>query len=306
MTIGYVEPLLSGWERMKRMLLRPFDAGKWLVLAFAAWLAGLGGNESMRWIWFEHDGSAHLSGWSVLGIPWSLTRSPGGAIVAGVALMLLLALAVALLWLSSRAKLVFLDCVVHDRAAIVEPWRRLRHLGDSLFLWRLGFSLVVFAMMLVLAIPLIGPALLLEQGADALRGLSVAAILVVTMASVLISLAAALVLLILDSFIVPIMYRFGLTAVQAWRYFIPWLSAHAAEFILYALFVVALGFGVGIACVVVGLLTLCCGFLLMMLPVIGTAILLPVHVIFRTFSLEFLAQLDPGLDVLNGYGSPEG
>jgi len=303
MTIGYVEPLLSGWERMKRILLRPFDPAKWLVLAFAAWLAGLGGNESLRWLWSEQDG-AHLAGWGgISGLPWSLSRSPGRVLALSVGLMLLVAIAVALLWVSSRAKLIFLDCVVHNRAAVVEPWGRLRHLGDSLFVWRLGFSLAVLALMSVLLIPLIGPAMLLEQGFDAVRGLSVAAIFVALMAAILIGLVAAFTTLILDSFIVPIMYRFGLSAMEAWRYFLPWMTTHAAAFILYGLFVVALGFGAGIAAAVVGVVTLCCGFILMALPFIGTAILLPLHVTFRVFSLEFLAQLDPGLDVLNGFGA---
>jgi|GEM_PF-5006444 hypothetical protein len=36
---------------------------------------------------------------------------------------------------------------------------------------------------------------------------------------------------------------------------------------------------------------------LLALPSVGTVVLLPVHVTYRLFSLAFLAQFDPGLDL---------
>ena len=41
MQISFVEPLSRAWERMRRMLFSPFELGRWLVLGFSAWLAGL-------------------------------------------------------------------------------------------------------------------------------------------------------------------------------------------------------------------------------------------------------------------------
>ena len=42
----------------------------------------------------------------------------------------LLVIGVALLWLSSRGKLIFLDNMIQERAAFVDPWKRFRRLGD--------------------------------------------------------------------------------------------------------------------------------------------------------------------------------
>ena len=41
MRIGYFEPLSRAWDRTRVILWQPFDLAKWLLLAFAAWVAGL-------------------------------------------------------------------------------------------------------------------------------------------------------------------------------------------------------------------------------------------------------------------------
>jgi hypothetical protein len=40
--ISVVEPVSPALEHVKRMLFKPFDLGKWFVIGFCAWLAGLG------------------------------------------------------------------------------------------------------------------------------------------------------------------------------------------------------------------------------------------------------------------------
>ena len=40
--INVVEPVSPAFERVKLMLFRPFDLGKWFVIGFCAWLAFLG------------------------------------------------------------------------------------------------------------------------------------------------------------------------------------------------------------------------------------------------------------------------
>ena len=41
MPIAYLEPLRRAWRRMKTILFGPFNVVKWLVIGFAAWVAGL-------------------------------------------------------------------------------------------------------------------------------------------------------------------------------------------------------------------------------------------------------------------------
>ena len=104
---------------------------------------------------------------------------------------------------------------------------------------------------------------------------------------------AAFVALMLEAFVIPIMYKFDLKATEAWSYLLPWLKARPWQFVLYAIFVFALVFAFvclfALACVLT-----CC---IVALPYVGTVILLPFYVTYRIFSLEFLAQFDPNFDV---------
>ncbi len=43
--VSVVEPLTPAIERVKTVLFRPFDLGKWFVIGFCAWLAELGKHE---------------------------------------------------------------------------------------------------------------------------------------------------------------------------------------------------------------------------------------------------------------------
>ena len=306
MEIQYVEPLKKAWERTKHILFSPFDLGRWLTIAFAAWLAGLagggagGGNPGLRFGPGRRMFFLPRHPWH----PFQGRFEPGLWIpIAAVAVVLVLALLVLLLWLSSRGKFVFLDDVVRERGAVREPWRRFAEQGDSLFLWRLGFALVCLLVAGFLAAVVIG----LAGGPWHLgfsSGRAIAATLFATVALALFALAVAAVSLILDGFIVPIMYATGLKATEAWRQFLPWLERYAGSFVFYGLFVLVLWIGVAAAVLTAGLFTCCIGLLVLAIPYVGTAILLPVYVAYRAYSLEFLAQFHPGFVVLPPLAPP--
>ncbi|HHQ48143.1 MAG TPA: hypothetical protein ENK19_04585, partial [Acidobacteria bacterium] len=159
------------------------------------------------------------------------------------------AILVGLLWISSRFKLIFLDNVVRNRAEIVEPWRRLGELGDSLFVWRLGFGLVSLVLAIVLAGSFMWGVVFLATG-DRFMILSFPAILLMA-AGGLLALLTTIVLICIalwtESFVVPIMYRFNLGAWEAWGYFLPWLKSYPLQFALYVLWIMVLGAGVLVA-----------------------------------------------------------
>jgi hypothetical protein len=48
-----------------------------------------------------------------------------------------------------------------------------------------------------------------------------------------------------------------------------------------------------ICIIILGLLTCCLGFILLIIPYIGSVITLPISYTFRAFSLEFLEQFGP-------------
>ena len=196
------------------------------------------------------------------------------------------------MWVSSRAKFIFLDNVVHNRAQIVEPWTRLRELGNSLFLWRVGFVVACGLIALVLLFLFFAPAATLSFS-DALGGLSFAAMFFGVLTMVGFGVVAAFVALFLEGFVIPIMYKYDLKATEAWGYLLPWLKSRPWPFFFYGLFVIALGLVFAMLFSIVCVLTCC----IIALPYVGTVILLPFWVTYRIFSVEFLAQFGRGFDV---------
>ena len=301
MNVGYMEPLQYAWRWAREELFHPFDLGKWVVLGFTAWLAYLfhgGGANNRGTLGFEH-GTGDLR---------HVTRAASHAMhslldrflahpVAGTLVLfgavVVLAILVGLLWISSRFKFVFLDNVVRNRAEIVEPWRRLGELGDSLFVWRLGFGLVSLVLAAVLAGSFMWGIVLFATGNHIITfpGLLLAS------AGGLLALLTTIVLVCIalwtESFVIPIMYRFRLGAWEAWGYFLPWLKTYPLQFGLYALWIVVLGAGVLVAVMVAGLATCCVGLVLVALPYVGTVVLLPVWVTYRMLGPAFLEQFDP-------------
>ena len=295
MEIAYFDPLGRAWGRMKTCLFAPFDGRKWLVLGFTAWLAGFfeNGNGTAgvdlskdKERWAEWGGGA---------ADW--LAAVGAGIVAAMAVLAAVILFLIFLWLSSRFELVFLDNVVRNEGAVRAPWKRWASRGNSLFVWRLFFFLLVF--MVAGGVVLTGAVLTGVTAGVGLNELSWVTIVVfVTALFCLVLLPAAYANLFLGSFVVPIMYRFDLSASEAWRRFLPMLRDHLFHFLVYGIFYLVLNLMVVAFLVLVGLFTCCVGFLLIAMPYVGTVFTLPVWVTFRAFSLEFLAQFDPALALL--------
>jgi hypothetical protein len=128
---------------------------------------------------------------------------------------------------------------------------------------------------------------------EAVRGLSFAGMFFGVLLAVVIGVVIAFILLLLENFVIPIMYRFDLKATDAWRAFLPWLRVHPGWFFLYALFVLV----VAIPLVFVIALLVCCTCCLVALPYVGTVILLPMWVTYRALGPEFLAQFDQKFDL---------
>jgi len=296
MTISYVEPLSRAVERMRRILFQPFDLVKWLVIGFSAWLAGLaasGGNGGSRIVFDPEDLALERHVITDAAEVWeSMWENVFLAPLMLLLMTLALALLLLLLWVSSRAKFIFLDNVVNNRAQIVEPWARFRRLGNSLFLWRFGFIVVTGLMIGGVLLVVLAPAATLSFN-EVLRGLSFVAVFFAVLLVAGLAVLAAYVALFLENFVVPIMYRFDLKTSEAWRAFLPWLKNRGGWFFVYGLFVIAVAIPLA---VLFGILV-CCTCCIIALPYIGTVILLPLWVTYRLFGPEFLKQFDENFDL---------
>lgn len=292
--VEYLAPLNRAFDRMVTALFRPFDLARWCAVGFSCWLARLlSGGPGFGFGGGGGTGRAEAAAWHGTGSGLEDWVLPVALPLVGCIVLAVLGALLALLWLSSRGHFLFLDHVVLDRAAIREPWRRYGRLGDSLFLWRLAFGVAAALALATSLLPLLlflapwrqeaSPLLLLPAALSAFLFLSVL-------------VTSLYVGLFLVDFVAPIMYREGLGAVAAWRRFGSLFRHRPGPFLLYGLLVLGLWLAVGLAVATVGLATCCLGFLVLLIPYLGTVVLLPVYYTLRAYSLEFLAQFGPGFD----------
>jgi hypothetical protein len=285
--IQIIAPFTAALEWMKMVLFTPFDFVKWLTIAFTAFLAGHWGNNfrfGRSWhipnfnYSFRKDGN--LPDWDFS--PWLFG-------VGALVVLLVCAVGIVWLWVSSRGRFMFTDCVVRNRAAIAEPWHEFRKEGNSYFIFSLVLALcgvVIFAIFGLLIW------LLFVGGRDADSIWSVPLIICVVLFGffwLVISLFFALVF----QFMVPVMYRRRCSAKDAFLDVTKLIFANLGPFLLFVLFSVALLIAVSIVGTMIACVTCCIGGL----PYISTVILLPAIVWLAAYKLLFIRQFGDAYDV---------
>lgn len=296
--ISVVEPVSPALERVKTMLFKPFNLGKWFTIGFCAWLAQLGegggggggGFNNFNGGNPDHFRDGFRSGWeharefTLNNLDWIIP-------LAVLVVVFLAGLWLLILWLSSRGKFMFLHCVALDRAEVVVPWVKFAREANSLFLFRVVLGII--GMVLVLP-PVVFIAVLILR--MVLRGEPDAAGIMIAIGLFLFFLAAAILFALIRKFtmdfVVPILFLRGGKCLAAWREFLGLLKLHAGQFILYILFQIVMGMAIGMIVLAAFLLT-CCFCCLALLPYVGTVVLLPVLVFQRAYSLHFFAQFGP-------------
>lgn len=300
MHIAYIEPFRRAWDRMKVALFNPFNLNKWFTIGFTAFLAGLldghhggsGGSDSNR-------GRVGSFG-EALDFPnkaWDwLMNNPGWFMVIIAGLLFVIALLITLNWLSSRGTFMFLDNVIQNKAEIAKPWKEYKTEGNSLFLWRLGFG--VFCVMMLIALVVVFFITASQLYTDSYDSqIPIPLIVGLGLLFLLLIVILAYISLFLKEFVAPIMYKHRITATQAWGRFLPILKEHPFHFIFYGIFVFVMVILVVIGIILAAVMTCCVGFVLLVIPYIGTVATLPAWYTFRAFSLEFLAQFGDDFNV---------
>ncbi|MCP4727346.1 MAG: hypothetical protein GY863_20080 [bacterium] len=298
MSIRFIEPFSTAFGRMKSALFNPFDLKKWFIVGFTAFLAGLtdynGGGGS------DDNGGRSGGLEDVVNFPqeaWDwLNYNPGWFALIIVGLMFFIGLIFLLSWLSSRGEFMFLDNVVHDRAQVVKPWHEFSRIGNSLFFWRVSFAFICIAAVLLFIYMGYMVARNVYFGdyggfTTAIMGIGLG------LSFITFVIIAGFISMFLTDFIVPIMYKKGISAVEAWDTFIPLFREHMFSFIGYGIMIFILWIMIVISILIVGLFTCCIGFVFLIIPFIGTVTILPVHYTLRAFSVQFLEQFGPEFEV---------
>jgi len=307
--VSVIDPVTPAIDRVKLILFRPFDLRKWFVIGFCAWLAYLGGGGG--------GGGGGRGG----GPPYNVPHKQNGmaeeikqgvetakdyvsnnlywiipVTVTVVVIVILIGLLIA--WLNSRGKFMFLHCVATNKAEVAVPWHKFRQQGRSLFLFRIVLGIISSV---VVVLPIIGIVVLgiMIASGSASGIVAVPGIILLGLILFALSILLFLVKKFTFDFVVPIMFLRMSSCTAGWREFMTILSANKLRFALYLLFQIVIkivigaimGIGFCIGC------CLCCASCLLLIPYIGTVILLPVLVFARAYSLYYMQQYGPDFDV---------
>ncbi len=297
------------------ILFRPFDLGKWFVIGFSAFLAGLlaGGNGGLNFQVpsqnsFSPQHQQQQFHQSFNQIASAFTALHAATAILLVALVFVFALAVIALlgWLGARGQFLFLDNIVRNRPAIAEPWRIYARPANQVFVFHLICVVVNLTLMLLFAA--VGVVLVISAffrsvplfplvpAFPAMLGL-----IGFGLVYLLLSIAIGVFLFLFREWGVALMFRHPITVrealVQTWFL----IRTQPASVAIFVLLRIALWIGLALVAVLSCCLTCC----LAALPYLGSVILLPALIFLRCFSLECLAQFGPAYDVFSADLPPE-
>ncbi|UCE99599.1 MAG: hypothetical protein JSV82_00580 [Planctomycetota bacterium] len=304
--ISVIDPISPAIKRVKLLLFKPFDISKWFTIGFCAWLAYLGSGGG--------GGGGGGFNYNVPGRPYEqecpIAEGINTAkefildnlywIIPAIVIVAVVIIGIGLLiaWLNSRGRFMFLHCVAENKSEVKVPWHKFRRHGNSLFLFRVVLGIIS---LFIVGVPILGIVLLIIMMVTGTvpNAASITGIVILGSITTILSIALFLVKKFTLDFVVPIMFLQTASCVAGWRRFLTILSANKARFALYILFQIVIAIAIG-AIISLGFCIgccLCCASLLLLIPYIGTVILLPLLVFKRAYSLYYLRQHGPGFDV---------
>jgi hypothetical protein len=276
-------------EHTRRHLF-PFRFERWLVLGFVAFLdqCGRSGGSSFGVPGPGGFGEAGGAARDVeRGVAWLAAHVVLVSLIAGVLLAFTVALIALVLWVNSRGVFMYVDNVKSGRADVARPWREHAAHASSYFAWSFGLSMATLTAVLLLVASMAAVAVLMVRGRPPTVVLGVAIVVALALVLLAVVLASALATVALRDFVAPLQLATGRPCGESIRLFAALLRAHPGVFVVYLLLKLVVVFAVGVAAMVVGCSTCCCGFL----PVVAQTVLQPAHYFERAWPLYLLRPL---------------
>lgn len=301
-SVSVVDPISPAMSRVKKVLFSPFDLRKWFAIGFCAWLSSCGetggGNGNFNYSNRNSTDRGDLregleNAWQYVldNLIWILPVIIG-LILFGVGIWLLA------LWLNSRGKFMLLHCVARNRGEIRVPWDTYAPQANSLFVFQILLGVIAFLVLFPLVVGSIAVILLALMGEGSLVGpilLAVGGIL----CAVAFGLLVGAVKRLLEDFVVPIMYQRALKVQAAWQEFLPLMKANLWRFVGYLLFSVVIAIIIATIVFVLVIATCCIACCILIIPYLGTVLILPLFVFRRAYSLYYLEQYGPDYTVIS-------
>jgi hypothetical protein len=301
--VSVLDPVEQAIGRVRQMLFTPFDLSKWLVIGFCAWLAYLGQGGWPNFNFHVPDGRhpfgpdgpelPALRDALISHLPWIII---GAAFIIPIVIIISLVLC----WLQSRGQFMFVHCIAANVAEIVVPWKKFSRHGNLLFVFK--FVLWIISMLLI-AIPVVIIIIAIISLHAGFSVLGVSGIMAAGFGIIVVAVVIVLVVKFTNDFVVPIMFLQTSSVIAGWRTFLAILGVNKARFVLYVLFQIVISIVITFIILMICLVgcCLCCASILLLVPYIGTVILLPLFAFKRAYSLFYLSQFGPQFDV---FGKP--
>jgi hypothetical protein len=289
--IRIMKPFEDGYTIMKTILFQPFELTKWLVIGFAAFIAGhftAGGGFSPPTNFQPRSMAGFRS--DATGLDFHHNAVWLSILIVGLVIFCVFVLV--LMWVKARGIFVFTDCIVRNRAAIKEPWREFRREGNSFFLFYLCLAAVFIAVVAVI----VGACVLVAALGHFSKDQGIVALIIVAVIGFTIYICAVVSLALIGYFMPMVMYRRRCLSLEAFKIVMNLIWQDPGPFTLFALFGIVLFLGMLMVASVVTCATCCVA----LLPYVGTVLMLPVFIWLRSFGLLFFRQFGPDCDVWSG------
>jgi hypothetical protein len=226
-----------------RLLFRPFDVGRWARLSLLCLFLGGGTTTAaFQWSLSTLPSDFRLTD-LVTGARQYVAQHPS---LIFLVIVFALALALAFLYLRSVFRFVLVDSLVKMEVALSRAWTALRPLGQSYFWWLVG-TLVALAATFSLMVIVAFPSLQAASSSGPGKVFATAALALILSLIVLLGLAVAILIMLTDDLVVPLMYAERLPLPSAWRKLWQKMRHDPASFAVYILLRFALSVGVSVA-----------------------------------------------------------
>lgn len=293
---GVWEALQRAWRRTEQLLFKPIIMARWFSIGFCAWLAYLGIRMGQGLRGFDiannEKGKQLSEGFKegVESFEWSKVLDPQVLGVIGVGLVLWAAIMIWMCAIRSRGDFMLMHRWYKPDEQVWRCWHAARGPAHTLFIWRVKVFLLVTVLFLMVG----GAAYsyVLRPFID--TGYVWSSDMVVPAAMcgggvVLIMLVSGIVTHLTKAFAVPIMYWHGGSVEEAWQLIFRLANEYPLAVVRYLMAFYFLQVGVELLIFVLILMTCCLGLIPLSLPFLHVVFLLPVYMLNRGFSTEFVA-----------------
>jgi len=259
--ISAIDTVSLAFRHTKQQLLQPFRFGQWVRLAIVGLLAGELGSGGSNLRSSLGKGSGPL--------PPGFPHIDPAILGAIIALLIVIGLVFFLVmtYISSVMRFILFDSVLSKYCRIGEGWSRRQGPGFKLFLWHLGFGLIVLCGVVVLVGLPVAFAYFngwFSAPRAHMQGLILGG-LAVFCAGMLLVVTVVVIHVFTKDFVVPQMALEGIGPIEAWSRLWPMLQAEKGDYAVYAIVKVVLAI---VAAIIVGIATAIIG-VIVALPAIG-------------------------------------